>query len=220
MTDISTRQFGLLIAYILPGFLGLLGLAPSIPLVSIWLASPPSSELGVGAPLYALLAATTLGMSLSCLRWLLIDTIHHRTGVHPPTWNDARLDASLEAFDYLVENHYRYYQFYANAAMAVCCGYLPHRLLRTSPLLGAGTDLGALITCAVLFAGSRDALAKYYTRTDRLIGQVAEKEHPMTNGNHEAEASGATQNPQPMSKPLPHKTSTKNEPKGKPNAAK
>jgi hypothetical protein len=74
--------------------------------------------------------------------------------------------------------------------------------MRTSPLLGLGTDLGVLILCAVLFAGSRDCLAKYYTRTGRLVGQVAEKDgDAMTNGNHHEQEGGAAHEPQPGKKP-------------------
>jgi hypothetical protein len=191
--DISARQFGLFIAYLLPGFIGLFGLTPLVPEVLVWL-QPVTS--GLGASLLAIIGAMTLGMTLSCFRWLLIDTVHHRTGIVPPDWDDTRLDQSLDAFNYLVENHYRYYQFYANTLIAVLWTYSLHRFMRTSPLLGFGTDSGVLILCAVLFAGSRDALAKYYLRTGRLIGQVAEKDSDvMTNGNHVEESAGSTKIP-------------------------
>jgi hypothetical protein len=219
--EISNRQFGLIVAYLLPGFIGLAGVAPLVPAVALWLQPVSHGEVGVGPPLYALIAAGTVGMILSCCRFLLIDTIHGLTGISAPVWNDARLDERLEAFDYLVENHYRYYQFYANTIIAVLWAYPIHRFMRTSPLLGLGTDLGVLILCAVLFAGSRDALAKYYTRTSRLIGQVAEKDSDvMTNGNHHAQEAGATQEPQSVKKPV-SKTEAMTKPeqtKAKPNA--
>jgi hypothetical protein len=202
MLDTPSRQFGLLIAYLLPGFIGLAGVAAIVPPVALWLRPLDATAPGVGASLYTLLSATTVGMIVSCFRWLVIDAIHHRSGVRQPQWNDARLDQRLEAFDYLVENHYRYYQFYANALVALLWAYPAQRVLQTSPLLGIGTDLGVLIICAALFAGSRDALAKYYQRTARLIGEVAEEGHDiMTNGNHVAEEAGASQDPRHSAKP-------------------
>jgi len=51
-----------------------------------------------------------------------------------------------------------------------------NRAFGTLPFLGLGTDLGILILSLVLFAASRDALAKYYARTGRLIGPIAEKD--------------------------------------------
>jgi hypothetical protein len=50
------------------------------------------------------------------------------------------------------------------------------RWTATFPLLGRGTDLAVIILCAALFAGSRDTLAKYYQRSNQLVGLVAEKE--------------------------------------------
>lgn len=197
MTDTAGRHFGVLVAYLLPGFLCLFGLAPLSPVVLSWLMPMESFSASVGPPVYALLAALALGMAVSCFRWLIVDAIHHRSGITPPRWNDANLDARLEAFNYLVENHYRYYQFYANSLIALVGTYFIHRFLRTSPLLGLGTDFGAVLISMVLFAGSRDALAKYYGRTALLVGQVAKKGQgiEMTNGNHHAEEGGTHTTP-------------------------
>src|SRR5258707_5032241 len=89
------KQFGLLVAYVLPGFVALAGLAPIVPGVAQWLrpaiGTPSSADLGLGAPLYAVLAATAVGLTLSCFRWLLLDRVHHWTGVRRPAWDDRRL---------------------------------------------------------------------------------------------------------------------------------
>lgn len=201
--EISGRQFGLLIAYLLPGFVGLAGVAPLAPAVATWLQADTVATAGVSPSVYTLVGATTLGLVLSCFRWLLVDSMLHRMGIRRPVWKDQRLVERLEAFDYLVENHYRYYQFYANTLIAIVWSYSIHRSMKSSPLLGPGTDLGAIILCAVLFAGARDALAKYYERTSRLIGYVAEKGvdgDVMTNGNHIAETAGGGHDPNPAPK--------------------
>jgi hypothetical protein len=68
----------------------------------------------------------------------------------------------------------------------------------TLSFLGLGTDLGVLIVSAVLFSASRDALAKYYSRTGRLLGQVAEKkngENSMFNGNDHGTTSDPISSP-------------------------
>lgn len=79
--------------------------------------------------------------------------------------------------------------------------YSIHRWLHTSRLLGFRTDLGVLILCAVLFAGSRDALAKYRNRSRELAGQVAlndSKGEAMTNGiDHNQGNGGKAQKPSP-----------------------
>lgn len=190
MAETSSRQFGLIVAYLLPGFIGLAGLSPLFPAVQDWLQPVKEGAFGFGPPIYAILSAIAVGMIVSCMRWLIIDHLHHWTGIRRPEWNDSALDRCLDAFNYIVEAHYRYYQFYANTLVALLLAYGMNRLGGKLPLLDMGTDLGVFLLCAVLFVGSRDALAKYYLRTGRLIGQVTEKGDcgkVMTNGNHHAE---------------------------------
>ena len=88
--------------------------------------------------------------------------------------------------------------------MALVWAYLLNRFMGTLPLLGPGTDLGALILCAGLLAGSRDALMKYRQRAGRLLDPVAEKGslgYPMTNGIDHHGGGGAPSRPRPESKP-------------------
>src|SRR5438034_2305973 len=143
----SSKQFGLMVAYVLPGFIVLAGIAPFAPLVAAWLQPLNQAQASLGAPVYAVLAATTIGMIVSCFRWLIIDHVHHWTGVAPPVWDDSRLSERVGAFNYLVDNHYRYYQFYANILIAFVIAYLTNRAALTSPLLGVGTDVGFLVVC-------------------------------------------------------------------------
>jgi hypothetical protein len=166
--DILSRQFGLVIAYLLPGFVALIGIAPLSPTVAGWLHADQTASFG--APVYALLAATASGMVVSCFRWFFVDWVHLLTGVTPPVFDARALDAHPAAFNLLVESHYRYYQFYANTLVAVVWTYSIHRWLRTDLLMSLGTNLAVLILCAVLFAGSRDALTKYRNRSSQLVG--------------------------------------------------
>src|SRR5437868_1592826 len=137
----SSNQFGLIVAYLLPGFVGMSGLAPFFSIVRVWLLPGGYSEASLGPPVYALLAATTIGMIISACRWLLIDHIHRWTGLTPPLWDDRRLDRQLAAFNYLVESHYRYYQFVANTLVAILLAYGTNRALGTSTKFGTATDV-------------------------------------------------------------------------------
>jgi hypothetical protein len=141
MTETTSKQFGLLIAYVLPGFIALAGLSPLFPAVGRWLRPVGQADLGLGAPLYAVLAATTIGLLLSCFRWLLVDHLHQWMGVQRPTWDDRQLQNVLGGFDYVVQNHYRYYEFTANTLLALVFAYGLNRFLGTLPFLGTGTDL-------------------------------------------------------------------------------
>lgn len=181
--DSLSRQFGLVIAYLLPGFVALAGIAPLSPIVAEWLH--PDQTGTFAAPVYVLLAATALGMVASCFRWLLVDRIHAMTGVIAPVFNAGALEENPGAFNCLVENHYRYYQFYANTLVAVVWAYAVRRSLTPSLFLRVPTDLGVVILCVVLFAGSRDALVKYRSRSSQLNERVALTDlegEAMTNG--------------------------------------
>jgi hypothetical protein len=195
-----SKQFGLIIAYLIPGFIGLVGLVPLVPAIGRWLQPVSQGDLGFGPPVYALLAATALGQIVSCFRWVLLDQFHHLTGLKMPRIDFSQFGAHLSGFDYLVQNHFRYYECSGNTLLAVVWTYSINRFFRTSPFLGVGTDLGMVVFSLVLFAASRDALSRYYLRTRQLVGEVAEKGfrgEAMYNGcDHEKEAGG--RNPRPV----------------------
>src|SRR5687768_7095788 len=119
----SGRAFGVLVAYVLPGFIGLAGLTPVVPAIARWL-QPVAADLELGPPLYTTLAATALGMLLSCLRWVMLDPIHRALGARRPEWDDRRLHQVLGGFDFLVLNHFRYHEFAANTLLALGGVYL------------------------------------------------------------------------------------------------
>src|SRR4051812_19769702 len=133
MTEISSRQFGVIVAYVLPGFIGLAGLAPLFPVVARWLRPVSQGEFGLGPPLYAVMGATAVGLILSCFRWLLIESFLRWTGVTPPMWDDRQLDELLGGFDYLVQSHYRYFEFTGNTLIAMIGAYSVNRWLGTLP---------------------------------------------------------------------------------------
>lgn len=216
MPGTSHRQFGLLIAYVLPGFIGLVGLAPVFPAVAQWLRPVSAGEfdLGLGPPLYAILGATALGLLLDSARWMSIDRIHHWMGVRRPAWEDSQLDRVLGAFDYLVQNHYRYYAFNGNTLLAALFAYVVNRAAGTLPFLGLSTDVGMVLLLAVLFVASRSALINYFARTSRLVGRAETDQEfmPMYNGNDHGGHSGQPK-PTPETKPKPERQVTPEKPK-------
>lgn len=210
--DTLNRHFGLVIAYLLPGFIALAGVAPFSPTVAQWLRADQTASLG--APLYALLAATAAGMTVSCLRWLVIDTIHSQSGLGGPVFNPRALEERPAAFSLLVESHYRFYQFYANTLVAVIWSYALRRWFGVA-WASVGTDVLVFMLCAVLFAGSRDALAKYRTRSSQLLANIPfthSSGEIMTNGIDHSEGAPSTDPKTPekpgASKPTPPPEST------------
>ncbi len=190
--EIFNRQFGLAIAYLLPGFIALAGIAPLVPVVSVWLEAGQTASLG--APLYALLAATATGMIVSCFRWALVDPLHTLTGVVAPTFDARALSEHPTVFNFLVESDYRYYQFDANTLVAIIWTYSIFRAFRVLPRLGLVSDIGIIVLSLVLFAGSRDALFKYRSRIKQLSLETpgnSFEDDVMTNGIDHNQGSGS-----------------------------
>lgn len=169
MGEVTTKNFGLLIAYILPGFTVLWAISPLSPTVQTWLGTSIADAPTVGGFLYVTLGSIAAGLIVSAVRWLVLDSVHHRTGVAKPRWDFSRLDAKLNAFDVLNEQHYRYYQFYGNMLAALCVAFV----VRGWFVVQSWPDALATVCLAglgvLLFVGSRDTLQKYYRRVAALL---------------------------------------------------
>lgn len=174
MGDLSARNFGLIVAFLIPGFVLLWAARDLSPVINEWLSGPGVGGPSVGGMLFVTLASLAAGMSVSAIRWAIVDSILHWS-VPPPAWRFADLGRKLPAFLALVENHYRFYQFYSNMLVATVLAYALAR-----PGQGRGItwlDTGVFLLVAVYAGASRDALQKYYSRATELLG-LPESEVP------------------------------------------
>lgn len=170
MRDVTNENFGLLMAYVLPGFVTLSGISFFSETVRRWLGTSSQQSPTVGGFLYVTLGAIAAGLMVSTIRWMLIDRIHHRTGIHQPTWEFSALGNKLAAFELLVASHYFYYKFHANMLVAVAFTFFAYAMGTPNRGLGfIGISLSFVIVETVLWVGSRDTLRKYYQRTNALL---------------------------------------------------
>lgn len=184
MKDITNKNFGLLIAYVIPGIVVLRGLGEVLAPFGLKLPASQGSADGaaamatitVGGFLNETVLALAVGMTVSTVRWVIVDTAHHYTGIRRPVWDDSKLQTNLDAFDALVENHYRYYQFCSNMFVGLFVVYAA-RLPQ-----GFGINLLFIGLLTIFFAASRDALTKYYRRATLLLDSH-ERDANMTNGH-------------------------------------
>lgn len=95
MKDISYASFGLLIAYIVPGFTALWGLSAVSGTVRSWLGADPATAPTIAGFFYATLASIAAGVTVSTVRWLVIDSIHRAMGLDWPQWDFSRLRESM-----------------------------------------------------------------------------------------------------------------------------
>lgn len=171
--DLTKDNFGLLIAYPLPGFVCLLGIANHNADVREWLRATPSDAPTIGGFLYATLASSAAGLVLSAVRWAVVDRALALMGIRAPDWDYGLFAERLAAFETLVAHHYSYYQFYANMLVAVAFAYGSHLFAEGRIEQEAGLFLGVAALEVVLFLGARDTLRKYYAKTGLLLGDRA-----------------------------------------------
>jgi hypothetical protein len=174
MKDVTDKNFGVIIAFWLPGFILLWGLSYSSPVVALWLAKSNTSDApSIGGFLNATVASLALGMVISAIRWIVVDSILHRTTTLPDiNFSSFTNKDTFAVFQGIVENHYRYYQYYSNTLIAFILSFLvyvangPER-----PSLVAWLVLLAIII--VLFFASRDSLRKYHIRAAAIANKEA-----------------------------------------------
>lgn len=176
MRELSGVNFGLAIAYLLPGFILLVGVSTFSPEVHEWLHGGGSGPT-IGGFFYVTLASLGAGLLASTVRWLLVDAIHHRTGIPRFDWNYAVLHERLEAFELLVESHYRYYQFYGNSLVAVAFTFTAFHAAHGWPSWRWLVAFAAVET--LLWLGSRSTLANYARRGAMLLGDRRPLLHPV-----------------------------------------
>jgi hypothetical protein len=170
------RSFGYIVAYILPGLVALW--AASL----IWTEIPISTyldaraEVSVSGWSFLIFGSLGIGLIVSSVRWLIVDAIHHRTGLTAPRIDFARLQDRQDAFLTAVEHNYRYYQFYSNLFVSLVFA-LFGSLAHAGGLWSAKTYAAVVALSALLFVASRDCLRRYYARLGQVLGQSGSGKH-------------------------------------------
>ena len=189
MNTLSNQNFGLVIAYLLPGFVSLWGVSYFSPTVDAWITASQQNAPTVAGFMYVTLASLAAGVTVSAVRWAMIDHLHHATGIVPPAWKFANLEGKLQGYLTLIENHYRYYQFYSNMFVAAAFSFAARVVSGGLQSVASHVGHGRLPRPG---DGSlrrlRDTLRKYYS-SDTTVTQfpsplTQERSTAMTNGGH------------------------------------
>jgi hypothetical protein len=167
---VSNDNFGLLIAYVLPGLTCLWGVSFHCEPIRLWLGNAPESQPTVAGFLYLTLGAVAAGMAASTLRWAIIDSLHHLSGIECPNWDYRRLQANLAAYSLIVEHQYRYYQLYGGMVIALIVVLASRLALGISAL--NHFDFMLVPVIGGYFVASRDTLTKYYRRCHQFLTQA------------------------------------------------
>jgi hypothetical protein len=176
MQSITDANFGPLIGYLVPGATVLLGFSQFSPTLSSWFATTPADAPTIGGFLYLTVASIAAGMTVSAIRWAVVDRLHSWTGVRLPALDFSKLGQQVEAFAILIDIHYKHYLFYANMFVASAIAYICYRVKLGRTFSVGWSDLAFLFLEVVFFATSRDTLRKYYTRGQQLFADAEHNE--------------------------------------------
>ena len=167
--DVTSNNFGVLIAYLVPGATALWGLSSFSPSLRAWFASTPSNAPTISGFLYLTVASLAVGMTVTAIRWACVDLIHAAMGLTAPELDFSQLPGKVDAYRLLIEIHYVHYQFYANAFVATAIASICHRITVQPPCRISWIDPGFVLVEAIFFLTSRDTLRKYHQRTEQLL---------------------------------------------------
>ena len=121
MVQIAPINFGLIIAYVLPGTVGIYSLRYLSDHVNLLWQALESGQAMAGPLVVLGIASLVVGLTVSSLRVVVLEGIFYRTGVRKATISYEKIAAAekLELFKEMVENVYRYHQFYGNVMLSL-----------------------------------------------------------------------------------------------------
>ena len=195
MESVTNANFGPLIAYLVPGAMVLVGFSPFSPVLRSWFGASPADAPSIGGFLCLTVASIAVGMTVSAVRWALIDTLHSLTGLPLPRLDFSRLGKNVEAYALLIEIHYRHYLFYSNVFVATAIAYACYRT-KLGGLWPLGWPDVLFVTLEFIFLiTSRDTLRKYYSRSQQLLATNATSRQRGPVGRWRRHIPGDNENP-------------------------
>jgi hypothetical protein len=169
-----SANFGLAIAFVAPGVVGLWGLSFFYPSVRSWFGASPGASPTAPAFLFVLLASTSMGLVISGLQQELLDWLFKVTkwAVRPATDDSKLVDPNtLEALRFVADSLYRYAQFYGNMAVALVFAYACWLAKRGFwPWHRPGIAVAVSLAAAIMVLSTHYSLSRYYKALEDLIG--------------------------------------------------
>lgn len=120
MKDFTTTSFGLIIAYLLPGLVALLGVSAWWDKLRAVLHSLFSAQVDGGLLVSVGTCALVIGLFLNVLRWLTFEhIICKKYKVSPNVFSNSQNSEKLQSFLMVIEETFRYHQFYGSIAILI-----------------------------------------------------------------------------------------------------
>jgi hypothetical protein len=173
MKDLTSTSFGYVIAFLLPGLLGLYALSYWSGGIRQLLQPALKAEATVGPSVILLLIALGVGLCISAIRFFAFEKLLCRQHSFPADMF-AKLTAEnkLGSFKAVVDEHYRYHQFYGGCAVALAIlygGWIRGQTYadRCGSLILV--TVGFLVFEALLISTAADSFKRYVARGTTIV---------------------------------------------------
>ena len=118
--DLTSTSFGYVIGFLLPGLFGLYALSFWFVEIRDLLKPATGTDATIGPSFFLLLSALTTGLIISALRFFIYEKwICRRHHFEPDMFKKLAASDKLTAFKAVVDEHYRYHQFYGGCSVAL-----------------------------------------------------------------------------------------------------
>lgn len=150
MKDITSTSFGLVMAYLLPGLVGLYGASFWLPPIRQMLRTFLTVQSNVGLFLIAILVALIIGLLVTAFRGLIFEHWFCRSDrLGSADFANLAIEAKLVAFRAAVDEHYRYHQFWGGMTVVMPIPYAGW-LKESWSILNTGSLLWTLVVLVAL----------------------------------------------------------------------
>lgn len=121
MKDMTTRSFGLMIAYLLPGFSFFCSASFWSSEVRSLLRDFMSSNSDVGSFLFVVLLSLLFGLVLNAVRWFFYERhLPSKSQMHSDYFARVSESDRLLAIHTILDENFRYHQFYGSLSLVGC----------------------------------------------------------------------------------------------------
>lgn len=173
MKDVTSTSFGLVIAFLLPGFVGLYSLTFWSANVQEMFHTFLTAQSNLGLFLLVVLVALVIGLLVTPLRWLLFERFLCKSYfLTPDDFAELGTEAKLVAFRAATDELYRYHQFWGGTAIAMLPLYVGWLWDSWSFLNYAEISLSIIgfITVEVVTGlAAIEAYRRHITRSKRIL---------------------------------------------------
>jgi len=174
MKDVTSTSFGYVIAFLLPGILGLFALASWFPGLGELLEPATSKDATLGPSFFLLLSCLTVGLIIGAARYYIFQKGLCRRHQLPSDIFKGLSGEKLVAFKAAVDEHYRYHQFYGGCAIALpilFCGWIRQIWPSLSTLKSCWFILVFIGFDFFLVITAMDAYKQYCRRSAQIVAQ-------------------------------------------------